>query len=1061
MRASESLNSVLNELVKLVNSANHLEDIVQGFGSLVCSLIESDRITISVNDAKYHSTENLLIYGASFKGHEYGYSHSTAENPWSFSQSPYVLDEAVLRHSQRDKVIEKAAQDAGFRSTLVAPINWQKNTIAALTFRSKKSNAFGERQLQSAGLVADHIAGAIASHVSYRELRSELTKRELLAQISRVITSSPSLENNFEEVGELITDLIPSDRLSITIVAEPGEAPVAVFAIGTPLVGTDTTVLPPVRGEISQKLNQTRTPFIVDDLSPDTINDVIAIESLTQQAGLKSWMVAPLEWQQKLVGVIHFRSKQASAYTHLDLEIAGQLARQISGSVAGMLELKTQTALARERELLAEIGRITSSGSSLNEVFDRFAELVGELIPSDRTSVFIHSANNEQPSPALVHGVQLKSDTGDPFPIVTGDMSELLDEVKAPIIFKSGEKGVPKDVEMLNRLAEKSGLNSWLIAPMLSRDKLIGNLHFRSRDENAYGDRELRLAKEISDQISGTVASFTAFQQLEIEALTRDTLSEIAKIVSEAEDFVAVLPQVREIMKSVISFDGLTFNSYDAESDTITLTYQDGFADEATMIGQRYPSIESYFGGVARDQTRLAVTFDSPSDLKEFPRTANAFRAGSRSFASVPLISRQILIGSVQIRSDSPDAFGEDELEYLGRVADQLAGAFGSSLSNELVKLQAVALETAENAIVISDHNRIVEWVNPAFTKITGWTINEIIGKPTKVMRSTGPEQDAKNDEINEALANKVPWSGRQVNLRRDGSEYTESVVITPVLDNQGELIHVIAIKQDITDQIDADNARALQEEIEARNSELQKLADGRSEFLSTVSHELRTPLTIVAAFADILFNVKSENLSPEQINHITLIRKSSKQLAGLINDLIDVSQADAGRLFMRKEMFNLADLIGEVAENSTVVLGEFDQTIEVDDVDPNISLYADRARVLQILTNLIGNSSKYSKIGSSIELKVTQVDRHVKFEIKDYGQGISDNELPMVFSPFYRGDTAESGDNTGIGLGLSLVKGLVLQHEGDISIQSRIGEGTTVTVELPGATTNSAPARD
>ena len=106
MTPSESLNSVLNELVKLVNSANYLEDIDQEFGSLICSLIESDRITISVNDAKYPSTENLLIYGASFKGYEYGYSHSTAVNPWSFSQSPYVLDEAVLRHSQQAQVIE-------------------------------------------------------------------------------------------------------------------------------------------------------------------------------------------------------------------------------------------------------------------------------------------------------------------------------------------------------------------------------------------------------------------------------------------------------------------------------------------------------------------------------------------------------------------------------------------------------------------------------------------------------------------------------------------------------------------------------------------------------------------------------------------------------------------------------------------------------------------------------------------------------------------------------------------------------------------------------------------
>ena len=1054
MSISGNLNSALEEIAQIVNSTRYLDEIQDQFGRIACALVDADRVTIGIADSRTQSLSNLLVYGESFPEFDSGV-HQMPDDfnlaPWLFSNEPYIVDQVVLEENALTAITDSLAKQAGFLSTLIAPITWQQNTIAAVMFRSKKERAFDKTDIRIAESIANHIAGAVANHLSHVDLRNELTERELLAEISRTITSSPDFDDVFAEVGELITDLIPSDRLSITLITEPGEPPTSVFALGAPLKGTDPKELPAVRGDISKLLNIRRRPFIVDESDPESAHDVAVTSSFAKQAGLNSWMVAPLEWQNQLIGVVHFRSKNDGAYSLEDLDLAGRIANQITGVVAGMVALEKQTVLAREREILADIGKITSSALSLKDVFGRFAELVGELIPADRTSAFIHSHDEDQPIPALVHGRELETGKDQKSTLVTGDMSELLRKVQSPMVLDGDVEDAPTDVILLDKLAKAAGLHSWLVAPLMWRGDLVGNIHFRSEKTNAYGVREVRLSQEIADQISGTVASFIAFERLESEALVRNTLVEIARMVSEADVFEAVLPQVHEVMKSVIAFDGLSFSAYDAAADEITLIYQDGFVDSNTAIGDSYPSTESYFGQVVRTGNQIRKVFESVEELCEFPRTKNAFESGARSFASAPLIAQDKIIGHVQIRSDSSDAFKDSDLTYVGRVAEQLSGAFATSLSAAQVLLQTAALEAAENAIVISDSELVVEWVNPAFVNLTGWTPEEVIGHPTKIFWSSGPERDAQGLEIRDALANKTSWSGRQLNRKKDGTEYTESVVVTPVLDSDAKLIHVIAIKQDISDQIEAESIRARKAQIDAHNQGLQKLADSRSEFLSSVSHELRTPLTIVSSFADILFNVRSENLSDEQVKYVSLIRKSSAQLAAMINDLIDVSQADSGRLFMRKEPFNLSEFIDELTDSLKVVLAANNQTLEVDNVDQSFLLDADRPRITQILTNLVTNASKYSPAGSTIALGVAVEADQAILTVKDHGYGISESDLALVFSPFFRGSNELSDGEIGVGLGLSLVKGLVLQHDGDISIDSESGIGTTATVNLPG----------
>jgi PAS domain S-box-containing protein len=420
------------------------------------------------------------------------------------------------------------------------------------------------------------------------------------------------------------------------------------------------------------------------------------------------------------------------------------------------------------------------------------------------------------------------------------------------------------------------------------------------------------------------------------------------------------------------------------------------------------------------------------------------------------MIFNDEVIGSFQIRSGKIDAYSESDVDVVKRIADQVAGALANSLSREQIRLQAAALESADNAIIIATPEGIIEWSNSAFTRLRGWTSQEAVGQHTSILKSADPGQQPVDEEIWGTIRQGRPWSGPHINRKNDGTEFPEELTVTPVFGQDGEISHFIGIKQDITERLASEEQAANTIRIESENSELQRLAAARSEFLSTISHELRTPLTTVSAFADILFNSQSENLTSRQREHLGLIRKSSSQLAALINDLLDVSQADSGRLFMNKEHFGVAAMVDEVVDVSHILLTERDQALSLKNAHGSLELHADRSRVIQILTNLLTNASKYSARGSKTKLDVAVEDTRVKFTVIDKGRGISHVDQPMIFSPFFRGSNRESAETAGSGLGLSVVKSLVDLHDGDLAVVSEVGSGTSITVSFPGVVSAS-----
>ncbi|HRJ70837.1 MAG TPA: PAS domain S-box protein [Terrimicrobiaceae bacterium] len=360
----------------------------------------------------------------------------------------------------------------------------------------------------------------------------------------------------------------------------------------------------------------------------------------------------------------------------------------------------------------------------------------------------------------------------------------------------------------------------------------------------------------------------------------------------------------------------------------------------------------------------------------------------------------------------------------------------------ELRRLRAAVEQTA-NSIVITNVRGLIEYVNPAFEKATGYSAAEVTGQSPRVLKS-GEQGEEFYHQLWQTISAGKSWHGQFHNRRKDGTLFWESATISPVLDATGEVLSYIAVKQDITERkkMEADLIKAL-DLAEAANR-------AKGDFLAVMSHELRTPLNGVLGFADLLGETA---MSKEQELYVQTIRESGAHLLAVVNDILDFSSIEKGRMKIGAAPITVADLIASAClavQESAVHKGlDFRQTI---DASVPERAMGDERRIRQILINLLGNAVKFTSRGSVI-LEVTAHPTgsrtELVFAVKDTGPGIAPETIARLFKPFSQADSSLTRPFEGTGLGLAISQRLAEAMDGAISVSSVVGEGSTFTFHL------------
>jgi signal transduction histidine kinase len=232
-------------------------------------------------------------------------------------------------------------------------------------------------------------------------------------------------------------------------------------------------------------------------------------------------------------------------------------------------------------------------------------------------------------------------------------------------------------------------------------------------------------------------------------------------------------------------------------------------------------------------------------------------------------------------------------------------------------------------------------------------------------------------------------------------------------------------------------------------------------QFLSAVSHELKSPLTAIVAFTEVLGQNRDRTLTARQLDHIRVIQQNTQRMYRLVNDLLDLARLESSTFSLKVSEFDLSEAISEVVSSVQPVLDGRRQRISASCRPEHIRIEADRDRVVQVLTNLVDNASKYSAHNMPIEVAAATAGDSVTISVSDRGTGIPEDALAHIFEPFYRVEGEATRSVQGTGLGLPIVKKLVEMHRGSVEVSSAVRKGTTVRVLLPLRRTPPPPAAE
>lgn len=356
-------------------------------------------------------------------------------------------------------------------------------------------------------------------------------------------------------------------------------------------------------------------------------------------------------------------------------------------------------------------------------------------------------------------------------------------------------------------------------------------------------------------------------------------------------------------------------------------------------------------------------------------------------------------------------------------------------------RLAATVFENSQEGIIITDACGDIIAVNRAFCEITGYAPEEVMGRNPRLLQS-GMQDQTFYQAMWQTLSREGHWRGDIWNRRKNGEIYPEIFSITAVRDAQGYPLHYIAVFTDISER------KVMEESLRTAKDEAEAASQAKNEFLASMSHELRTPLNAILGFSQLF--VLDPTLSQESREHAGEIERAGNHLLALINDLIDLSRIEAGRLTLSLEAVPVHAVVHESIQMvAKMALERGIKLLNLDGVNENILVRADYVRLRQVLINLLTNAIKYNRPHGEVHLSCSRTEEGIRITVSDTGGGIPTGKQARIFSMFDRLG-AECGKVEGTGIGLGITRRLVEAMDGSIGFESREGEGSQFWVIFP-----------
>jgi len=335
-----------------------------------------------------------------------------------------------------------------------------------------------------------------------------------------------------------------------------------------------------------------------------------------------------------------------------------------------------------------------------------------------------------------------------------------------------------------------------------------------------------------------------------------------------------------------------------------------------------------------------------------------------------------------------------------------------------------------------------IVYVNEAFTRLTGYAKEEVLGKTPRVLQGpdSAPETRA---EIRRALEKKEPIRTTIVNYSKSGEKYWLDINIIPLKNSKGEVTHFAAIERDLT------VIKQAEEEIRQQNKLLQDLNETKNKFLGIASHDLRNPIYVIRTYSEVLREGGVGGVNDKQRELLEKIFNSCNYMKSLLENLLDISKIESGKIELDLRVQDLNALAKAQCELNQLLAQKKNIALHLHPGEiPRVSF--DENSMVQVVGNFIGNAIKFSPPDTHIHVSTWLEGAHVCFSVRDEGPGLSGEDQKLLFGEFQTLSSKPTGGEKSTGLGLAIVKKIINLHKGEVGVDSTLGKGSTFYFKLP-----------
>lgn len=847
---------------------------------------------------------------------------------------------------------------------------------------------------------------------------------ETLQEVGRIVSSSLELPIVLDRILEQLAQVIPYNSAAILLERDN----VLKLEAGHGFDNIDN-----VLGIIVSVENNPLYQEIKWQKKPIIINDVLTDPRYTRWKGtekIRAWIGVPLILADRTIGQISIDSFTKDAFLDSDGSLAFSFAQHVSTAIRNAQLFEQTVETTRELEVLLELAREATTTFDTSEIIAATARHVQEALHADTVQVYLASEESAAESRPLNQAMQLGELSGQA-------QAHSLEATTRAI--NSGQNIIVRYPSTV----ESGGSDVFMVAPLIIKNRVTGAITLSRYSPDTFQQADLDLLARFVLQTAIAVENSRLYAQLERRLNREGLVNTLSRSMSTKFGLGGLAKEIMRTVKTIADADAVAVtlvnlsegepylqfsNDLPVPSIPSSRTLEPSIAAEA-IKRQRVVTTSQYrkesFVGRQWEHTNVQGAIAVPITVGDEPLGAIELFTLGRPFAH----SSEIVITLDYIGRQAGVAV---ENALLFQKVNDYAQTLEARVKERTAELerqkdeQATIVESAGDAIIITDVDGVIEYVNSAFTHLTGYIPQEAIGQRPNLLRSGQTPANIYRRLWQTILDGRV-WRGEVKNKRKDGTLYDADLTIAPVVMASGELNKFIAIQRDI--------------------SKIREVDRLKTEFLATAAHELRTPITTILGYAEILQSDRIP-ISPEEGQaFLGYIYEQAQHLSNLITDLLDVSKIEAGGAFeINPASLSLIPVMTHLVETWRQKVSHT-ITLQIPDALPLIN--ADQMRLEQVLNNLISNATKYSPQEGEVIVSVTPTPTGLRISIKDHGIGMSLEDQKHIFERFWRANSTSTAVE-GTGLGMAIVRHIIEAHGGKIWLSSRKGEGTTVNFILP-----------